>query len=129
MVVKIFYNGTQNKIVISTASVNIKDVTDKRFIIPLNLSGTGNTRSIEITLTNLSLNDNNVAFDYTYMALNLNEHKGSNTLNVNGRYLIISISFFKSLITKLCNISHVSSKNIYNELYQYFTWKINRLQR
>ena len=66
LIVKINYNGTQNKIVISSVTVSIKDVTDKRFIIPLNLSGTGNTRSIEITLTNLSLNDDNVAFDYTY---------------------------------------------------------------
>ena len=53
----------------------------------------------------------------THTELNLNEHFGSNTLKVNGRYLIISISCFISLITKLCNISQVSSKNIYTMYY------------
>ena len=127
--VKIYYNGTQNTITISSQKVSIKDVTDKRFIIPQNLSGTGNTRSIEITLTKLSFNDDNVAFDYTYTDPDLNNHFGSNTLKVNGRYLLISVSWLISLITKVSRISHVSSKNIYNVLYQYFTWKITCVHR
>ena len=84
--VKIFYNRKQNEISISSYNdkVNTDKVTDNRFIIPEKTSGTGDTRSVEITLTKLSLNDTNLTFDYIYSDVNAREHPGSNTLIVYG---------------------------------------------
>ena len=62
--------------------MNTVDVTDKRFIIINKTTGTGNTKSMEITLTNLSLNDTNLTFDYIYTDANAMGHSGSNTLKV-----------------------------------------------
>ena len=69
-------------------------VNDTRLIIPNKTSGTGNTRSMEITLTKLSLNDTNLTFDYMYTDSGGNEHPGSNTLIVYGTYLMISVLLY-----------------------------------
>ena len=100
----ITYNGTKNRIVI-TAALDIKPtVADKRFVIPQKFSGTGGTRSTEITLTKLSLlDDNGVAFTYQYTDLSAYQFTGSNNLKVLGRYLMISVVFCLSLIRKLNN--------------------------
>ena len=100
----ITYNGTKNRILISAAlKINLY-LADKRFVIRQKLSGTGNTRSIEITLTKLSLlDDNGVAFAYQYTNLSAYQFTGSNNLKVLGRYLMISVVFCLSLIRKLNN--------------------------
>ena len=97
---RINYNGVQNKFVVTAFNntVNTHAVTDKRFIIPIITSGTGSTRNIEITLTNLSLHDNNLTFDYIYTDANGAEHPESKTLKVYSRYFMISMLCFISLI-------------------------------
>ena len=85
--IKISYNGTRNEIVINSFKINTAGVTDKRFIIPNKTSGTGN-RSIDITLTKLSINDNGVKFDYVYTNTDAQATKANNILIVYGRYLI-----------------------------------------
>ena len=94
------YKGIQNTFAIGPFNnkVNTDKVTDKRFIIPIIISGTGNTRSMEITLTKLSLHDNNLTFDYIYTDANITDHPGSNTLKVYGRYFMLSMLCFISLI-------------------------------
>ena len=96
----ITYNGTDNEIVI-TASLKIKpNWADKRFVIPQKLSGTGDTRSMEIILTKLALlDDNGVAFAYVYTNLDGDRFTGSNSLKVLGRYLMISV-FLLFIINK-----------------------------
>ena len=90
----ITYNGTKNIILISASLKINPTLADKRFVIPQKLSGTGNTRSIEITLTKLSLlDDNGVAFAYLYTNLDGVQFTGSNNLKVLGRYLMISVVF------------------------------------
>ena len=90
------YNGKQNEILVSSYNnkVNTDGVTDKRFIVPNKTSGNGNTRSMEITLTKLSLKDNNHTFDYIYTDVNVKKHPGSNTLIVYGTYLMISVMLY-----------------------------------
>ena len=94
------YKGIQNKFVITpfNNTVNTNKVTDKRFVIPIIISITGNTRNMEITLTNLSLNDNTLTFDYIYTDAGGDEHPESNTLKVYGRYFMIFMLCFISLI-------------------------------
>ena len=97
-------------------TVNTDKVTEKRFIIINKTTGTGNTRSMEITLTNLSFNDSNLSFGYRFIDVNVKEHFGSNTLKVYRKYFIISMLGFITSIN-LSNSSHVSSKNICSVLY------------
>ena len=70
------FNGTRNTILINAYKVNTDEVTDKRFIITDKTTGTGNTRSMEITLTKLSLDDSNLIFDYIFTDINVKEHFG-----------------------------------------------------
>ena len=90
------YKGIQNKFCdyLLNNTVDTDKVTDKRFIIPIIISVTGKTRSMEINYK-LSLNDNNVTFDYIYTDANVTDHPESNTLKVYGRYFMISMLCFR----------------------------------
>ena len=89
----IYYNGTHNTITILQKTINRDEVADQRFIIPHKLSGTGNRRSIDIILTNLSINDNNVEFTYQYTNVEAKKFEGQNKITVYGTYFLFSIIY------------------------------------
>ena len=104
VIMLITYNGTKNRILISAALKINPKLADKRFVIPQKLSGTGNTRSIEITLTKLSLlDDTGLVFAYEYVNFDGDQFTGSKDLKVLSRYLMISVVFCLSLIRKWNN--------------------------